>query len=70
MEVGYVLDGDKDVTIDLLSEGLAKIRGDKASAEHIDDYKDAEEDAKVSALGIWNEDADQKAFRELNKKVT
>ena len=70
MQVGYVLDDNKDVTIDLLAEGLAKIRGDKTNSEHIDDYKDAEEDAKVSALGIWNEDSDQKAFRELSKKVT
>lgn len=41
MEVGYVLDGDKDVTVDLLAEGFARIRGDKTGAEHIDDYKDA-----------------------------
>lgn len=53
MEVGYVLDGDKDVTVDLFSEGLARIRRDKTGAEHIDNYKDASEDAKVSAFRIW-----------------
>lgn len=39
MEIGYVLDDGKDVTIDLLAEGLARVRGDKSGAEHLDQYK-------------------------------
>lgn len=36
----------------------------------MDDYKDAEEDAQVTAVGIWNDEADRRAYRELNKNVS
>lgn len=49
-----MLDDGDDVTVSLLREGYARLRGDKSGAEHIDQYKDAEEDAQVSESGLWN----------------
>lgn len=70
MELGHVLYEGEDVTISLLKEGLAKLRGDKSGVQNLDIYKEAEQDAQVTAVGIWNQEADKKAFRELNKNVT
>jgi endonuclease YncB( thermonuclease family) len=39
MEVGYVLQDGKDVSIELLREGLAKLRNEKSNSEHLDQYK-------------------------------
>jgi hypothetical protein len=33
----------KDISIELLSKGYAKLRGENIKCDHIDDYKDAEE---------------------------
>jgi hypothetical protein len=40
-----VLVDGKDITIDLLSEGLVKLRSDKINCDHIEEYKNAEVDA-------------------------
>lgn len=42
IELGYVLYDSRDIIIDLLSKGFAKLRGEKIVCDHIDDYKDAE----------------------------
>jgi endonuclease YncB( thermonuclease family) len=39
MEVGYVIQNGTDVSIDLLKEGLAKLRNDKSGSEHLNLYK-------------------------------
>lgn len=54
MEVGHVICDGEDATISLLREGLAKLRGDKSGVQNLDSYKEAEEDAQVTAIGIWN----------------
>jgi len=36
IELGYVLVDGKDITIELLSEGLAKLRGDHINCDHIE----------------------------------
>jgi len=41
IELGYVLLDEKDVSIDLLSNGLAKLRGDKINCDHFDEYHNA-----------------------------
>ena len=63
MQIGYAICDGEDATISLIREGYAKLRGDKSGVENLDIYKDAEEDAQVTAVGIWNEEADKKAFR-------
>jgi endonuclease YncB( thermonuclease family) len=55
IELGYVLYDAKDIIIELLSRGLAKLRGEKINSDHIDDYKDAEVEAQMSERGIWSE---------------
>ena len=45
---------EEDATIGLLREGLAKLRTEKSVCEHFDDYKYAEEDARMAEVGIWN----------------
>ena len=45
IELGYVLVDGKDITIELLNEGLAKLRGDHINCDHIEEYKNAEVDA-------------------------
>ena len=45
---------EEDATIGLLREGLAKLRTEKVNCDHFDDYKYAEEDAKMAEVGIWN----------------
>ncbi len=42
MELGHVLYEGEDVTISLLKEGLAKLRGDKSGVQNLDSYKEAE----------------------------
>lgn len=54
-ELGYVLFEEKDIIIDLLANGLAKLRGEKIYCDHIDDYKDAEVEAQMAERGIWSE---------------
>ena len=56
IEVGYVLYEGKDITIELLTVGLAKIRGDKINCDHIEDYKNAELDAEMGERGLWYQD--------------
>ena len=41
------------MSIELLSVGLAKIRGEKINCDHIDDYKNAEIDAEMGERGLW-----------------
>lgn len=48
IELGYVIYDSKDIIIELLSKGLAKLRGEKINSEHIDDYKDAEVEAQMA----------------------
>lgn len=45
IEVGYVLFEGKDISIDLLTEGLVKLRSDKINCDHIEDYRNAQVDA-------------------------
>lgn len=54
IELGYVIYDNKDIIIELLSRGLAKIRGEKINSDHIDDYKDAEVEAQMAERGIWS----------------
>ena len=56
IEVGYVLFDGKDITIDLLSEGLVKLRSDKINCDHIEEYKNAEVDAEMGERGLWYQD--------------
>ena len=44
IELGYILLEGRDIIIDLLKEGLAKLRGDKINCDHAEEYKDAEVD--------------------------
>lgn len=70
-ELGYVIYDNKDIIIELLSRGLAKLRGEKISSEHIDDYKDAEVEAQMAERGIWNEENKPNgAYRYLKKTWT
>ena len=39
---------DKDITIELLARGYVKLRGENIKCDHIDDYKDAEEEARMA----------------------
>lgn len=59
-----MVDG-QDATIGLLQEGFARLRGEKSACQHFDDYKEAEEDARMSEVGIWNESKDSAALRRL-----
>ena len=71
IELGYVLYDNKDIIIELLSRGLAKIRGEKINSDHIDDYKDAEVEAQMAERGIWSEEnKPEGAYRYLKKTVT
>jgi endonuclease YncB( thermonuclease family) len=54
IELGYVIYDNTDIIIELLSRGLAKIRGEKINSDHIDDYKDAEVEAQMAERGIWS----------------
>lgn len=54
IEIGYVMLGEEDATIGLLREGLAKLRTEKSACNHFDDYKYAEEDARMAEVGMWN----------------
>jgi endonuclease YncB( thermonuclease family) len=66
-----VLYDNKDIVTELLSRGLAKIRGEKINCDHIDDYKDAEEDAQMAERGIWSEEnKPEGAYRYLKKTWT
>lgn len=61
----------KDIIIELLSRGLAKLRGEKINSEHIDDYKDAEVEAQMAERGIWSEEnKPEGAYRYLKKTWT
>lgn len=61
----------KDIIIELLSRGLAKLRGEKINSEHIDDYKDAEVEAQMAERGIWSEESKPEgAYRYLKKTWT
>lgn len=61
----------KDIIIELLSRGLAKLRGEKINSEHIDDYKDAEVEAQMAERGIWSEEnKPEGAHRYLKKTWT
>lgn len=61
----------KDIIIELLSRGLAKLRGEKIYSEHIDDYKDAEVEAQMAERGIWSEESKPDgAYRYLKKTWT
>ena len=61
---------EKDATIGLLREGLAKLRTEKSVSDHFDDYKDAEEEARMAEVGIWNESKDKNAYRILRNDVS
>jgi endonuclease YncB( thermonuclease family) len=70
-ELGYVIYDSKDIIIELLSRGLAKLRGEKINSEHIDDYKDAEVEAQMAERGIWSEESKPEgAYRYLKKTWT
>lgn len=45
----------QDITISLLSKGLVKLRGENIKCDHMEEYKDAEEEAKMAEVGIWSE---------------
>lgn len=60
----------KDISIELLLKGFAKLRGENIKCDHIDDYKDAEEEARMAEVGIWTEEKKAEgAFRYLAKNV-
>ena len=62
---------EKDIIIDLLANGLAKLRGEKINSDHIDDYKDAEVEAQMAERGIWSEESKpENAYRYLKKTWT
>jgi len=70
-ELGYVLYEEKDIIIDLLSNGLAKLRGDKIFSDHIEDYRDAEVEAQMAERGMWSEEnKPEGAYRFLKKTWT
>ena len=54
IDIGYVTYENQDITIGLLDEGLAKIRGDKIKAKNADDYIDAEASARKDKINLWN----------------
>jgi endonuclease YncB( thermonuclease family) len=54
MELGYVLEEGKDVSTALLRKGFAKLRDEKSSAEHIEEYRQAQENAQSDEVGIWS----------------
>jgi hypothetical protein len=61
---------EKDITIDLLARGYVKLRGENIKCDHIDDYKDAEEEARMAEVGQWSDDKKpQGAFRYLVKDL-
>ena len=60
IEVGYVMVEGRDVSIELLAEGLAKVRGEKINCEHIDEYKNAEIDAEMGERGLWYQSKEPK----------
>lgn len=68
-EFGYVLYEEKDIITELLSHGYAKLRGEKLNSEHFEDYKDAEEDAKMHEIGIWSEEAQPEGSHRYLKKT-
>lgn len=59
----------KDIIIELLSRGLAKLRGEKINSEHIDDYKDAEVEAQMAERGIWSEESKPEGAHRYLKKT-
>lgn len=60
----------KDIIIELLRRGFAKLRGDNIKCDHIEDYKDAEEEAKMAEVGIWSEEKKAEgAYRFLSKNI-
>ena len=60
----------KDISIELLSRGYAKLRGENIKCDHIDDYKDAEEEAKMAEVSIWSEEKKvEGAYRYLVKNA-
>jgi hypothetical protein len=70
-ELGYVLNDGKDIIIDLLANGLARLRGEKINSEHMELYRDAQEEAQLNDRGIWSEDNKPAgAYRYLKKTVT
>lgn len=69
-ELGYVIYEGKDLVTQLLSGGLARLRGDKIQSEHMEDYLDAEEEAKMGERGVWSEENKPRgAFRYLQKNL-
>lgn len=71
IELGYVIYDSKDIIIELLTRGLAKLRGEKINSDHIDDYKDAEVEAQMAERGIWSEESKPEgAYRYLKKTWT
>ena len=67
--MGYVLVEEKDIIIDLLSQGLAKLRGDKINCDHFDEYHNAEVDAEMGERGLWSLDNKPKGADRFVKRA-
>ena len=60
--VGRIHHKNGDIDIELVKKGLAKVltplRDEEFDAEHFQDLYDAEEQARLDKVGLWNEDGD------------
>ena len=68
IELGYVLVDGRDILIEHLRQGYAKLRGDKINCDHFDDYKDAEVDAQMGERGVWSEENKPEGAHRFLKK--
>ncbi len=56
-----------DISIELLENGLARLRGEKINCDNFEDYKEAEDFAKKDKQGMWELPAGKQAKRYLSK---
>lgn len=54
IDIGHVTYEGEDITISLLEEGLAKVRGDKIKAINAEAYYEAEAQARDDKINLWN----------------
>lgn len=70
IELGHIVYDGADISIGLLREGLAKIRGERAKGKNAEEYEVAEERAKKERKNLWSDRPEKEPLyaRRLSEK--